>query len=45
MNTTLCIAQICAIHYDDRAGIREANQEIGSQAGCARLLRSQSWQG
>jgi len=33
MNTTLCIAQICAMHYDDRARIREANQEIGSQAG------------
>ncbi len=41
MNTTLCIAQICAIHYDYRAGI----EEIGSQAGGARLLRSQSWQG
>jgi len=31
----LCIAQICAILHNDWERIREENQEIGPQAGCA----------
>ena len=31
--------------HDDRGRIRKENQEIGSGEGCARLVRSQSWQG
>src|SRR5229473_488198 len=44
LNTSLCIAHICAILHNDWERIRKKNQEVGSPTGCARLFRSRSWQ-